>query len=748
MSRLSFALAALVPVIGCAMPPAPGTQRMIERIAEIARKSDPLKFNPYLVAQAAEIYRAKMEAAKTPKEKLAMKFEYGTALLNDGQTTAALKQFEEYDQMLNLPGLEPTLDQAARFLEMKAVGYLRLGEQENCLVNHNADSCLFPIQGGGVHQLPAGSRGAIAVLNDLLAISPNPNAIWLLNIAYMTLGEYPAKVPPQWLIPPATFQSDYDIKHFPDVAGALGLDVDDLAGGVAMDDFDRDGLLDLVVSASGIKSQLRYFHNDGDGRFSERTDAAGLTGLTGGLNLNHTDYNNDGYPDVLVLRGGWQGNEGAFPNSLLRNNRDGTFTDVTEEAGLLSFHPTQTAAWFDYNGDGWLDLFIGNESIPPIGQVHPCELYRNNGDGTFTECAAENGVALTEFVKGVASGDFNNDGRPDLYVSSRGFPNRLLRNDGPSGPDHTARAPWKFTDVAATAGVAGPLQSFPCWFFDYDNDGWLDIFVSGYFIVNAGDIAADAIGAPSKAERARLYHNNRDGTFADVTKETGLYKVLHTMGSNFGDLDNDGWQDFYLGTGDPYLGTLIPNRMFRNDGGRRFQDVTTSGGFGQLQKGHAIAFGDLNNDGTQDIYSVVGGVYTGDHYHNQLFANPGHGNHWLKLTLTGVQSNRAAVGARLRLVIETEAGPREIHRMIGTGGSFGGNPLRQDIGLGQATKIVKLEVFWPRTGRTQVIDGLQLDRAYAITEDQPKATEARLTTFAWPTGGENHHHHHAADGAK
>jgi hypothetical protein len=143
--------------------------------------------------------------------------------------------------------------------------------------------------------------------------------------------------------------------------------------------------------------------------------------------------------------------------------------------------------------------------------------------------------------------------------------------------------------VAAAAGVTEPSASFTCWFWDYDNDGWLDLLVSGYLIRNAGDIAADYLGVETPAERARLYHNQHDGTFADVTKAAGLFKVLHTMGANFGDLDNDGWLDFYVGTGDPELGTLIPNRMFRNDGGKRFQDVTTPGGFGQLQKGHGLA---------------------------------------------------------------------------------------------------------------------------------------------------------------
>src|SRR5439155_24245360 len=176
---------------------------------------------------------------------------------------------------------------------------------------------------------------------------------------------------------------------------------------------------------------------------------------------------NDGFSGGLVLRGGWMSDAGAFPCSLLRNNGDGTFTDVTEEAGLLRFHPTQTAVWFDFNNDGWLDLFIGNESSSE-GKSHPCELFRNNGDGTFTECAAACGVAVVGMVKGVTSGDFNNDGRPDLYISRRGGYNILFRNDGPKDASAGLKSPWNFTDVTAAAGVREPENSFTTWFFDYD----------------------------------------------------------------------------------------------------------------------------------------------------------------------------------------------------------------------------------------------------------------------------------------
>ena len=722
-------------------PQPASTRQMVERLAGLSRDVDPLAV-PYFAGKTADFFRKKIEQAKTPPDLVALKLPYASSLLNDGHPEEALREIDDFERLLAQYGMSPRPGDPPKILLLKAIAYLRMGEQQNCLTNHNADSCLLPIRGGGIHQDQRGSRGALKVLQELLDLEPSPYAIWLYNIAYMTLGEYPDGVDPQWRIPPEAFASDYDIKRFPDVAGLLGVDVDDQSGGVVMDDFDNDGLLDLMVSASGLDSQLRYFHNNGDGTFTEMTEAAGLKGLMGGLNLVQADFDNDGFVDVLVLRGGWLGKDGRYPSSLLHNNGDNTFTDVTEAAGLLSFHPKQTAVWLDYNGDGWLDLFVGNESVPGSGVVDPCELYRNNGDGTFTECAAENGVALTVWVKGVVAGDFNNDGRPDLYLSIFGGKNILLRNDGPVTGDKSPKSCWHFTDVAASAGVIEPIKSFPCWFWDYDNDGWLDIFVCGYSIKNAGDVMADYLGvAPPEAERPRLYHNNRDGTFTDVTTEMGLHKVIHGMGANFGDLDNDGWLDFYVGTGDPALGTLIPNRMFRNDGGQKFQDVTTSGGFGQLQKGHGIAFGDLNNDGTQDIYSVVGGALTGDHYPNQLFANPGHGNHWLKLKLQGVQSNRSAIGARIKVVAKSDAGEREIHRLVGSGGSFGASPLRQEIGLGQCSAIDRVEIFWPVTGKTQVIRDLKPDHCYMVREGEG-AQEIVLKSFAWPTTATQPMHHH------
>jgi hypothetical protein len=351
------------------------------------------------------------------------------------------------------------------------------------------------------------------------------------------------------------------------------------------------------------------------------------------------------------------------------------------------------------------------------------ELFLNRGDGTFREVGAQSGIHADGFIKGAVAADYDNDGRQDLYVTTWGGGNHLYRNTG-----NDASGVPQFTDVTAQAGVSQPAKSFTTWFFDYNNDGWPDIFVTGYS-ASLPDIVREYLGQKdqAKGERPRLYRNNRDGTFTDVSHEVGLDQLLLTMGANFGDLDNDGWLDFYLGTGDPRLTTLVPNRMFRNAQGRTFQDVTTSGGFGHLQKGHAVAFGDIDNSGNQDIFEVMGGVYPNDKFWSVLYKNPGHGNHWVKLELTGVKSNRFAVGARIRVDITENGQKRQIYRDVNSGGSFGASSLRPHIGIGKATTIDAIEIRWPGSGVTQRIEGpLQADRIYGIVEGKVAPTSRTL----------------------
>jgi len=708
---------------------------MIHRLAEIRKSLDPVQLS-FLSEQRAQLLRPMIERSTNALEKMNLRYSLAETLTEGGDPEAGLEQFKLIDEFVKTLQRPPDEKWQTGFRMTKAVTMLRLGEQENCLRLHNSESCLFPLQPAAFHEVTRGSRGAVTVLKEQLEKHPaDLSARWLINIAFMTLGEYPDKVPPQWLIPPKAFESQYPLPRFPNIAGALDLDIDGLSGGCILDDFDNDGFLDLVMSPLNLDGQIRYFRNEGDGRFTERTTEAGLRGLPGGLNIQQTDFNNDGCLDIWIERGGWYQKQGRIPGSLLHNNGDGTFTDVTELAGLLRAHPSQTCVWFDYDGDGWLDLFKGNETSDPA-DPDPCELFHNNRNGTFTECAVACGLEVKAIVKGATSADYDNDRRPDLYLSILNAPNKLFRNDGTN-----ASGRWKFTDVTAHARVSEPILSFPTWFFDYDNDGWEDLFVSGYKMGNVGEVAADYLGLPHEGTPPKLYHNNRDGTFADVTKAAGLNRVLLTMGCNFGDLDNDGWLDFYLGTGEPSLGAIMPNRMFRNAEGKSFQDVTTAGGFGHLQKGHAVGFADLDNDGDQDVFTVMGGAYPGDRARSALFLNPGNKNHWLKIKLEGTRSNRAAIGARIKVAVTTPGGPRTIYKTVNSGGSFGSSPLLQEIGLGNATAIASVEVFWPASGIRQNLTGFAIDRAYRIREDgsEPVAWERKRISFGLLTAKTHAH---------
>jgi len=322
--------------------------------------------------------------------------------------------------------------------------------------------------------------------------------------------------------------------------------------------------------------------------------------------------------------------------------------------------------------------------------------------------------------------------------------NKLFRNDGPVNPQQPEADGWKFTDVTARAGVAEPVHSFATWFWDYDNDGWQDLFVAGYYTETLNDIGAFLMGLPNRAEVPRLYRNQGDGTFADVTKQTKLDRVILPMGANYGDLDNDGWLDCYFGTGTPQFEALLPNKMFRNAGGRIFQDVTTSGGFGHLQKGHAVSFGDLDHDGDQDIFEVIGGALAGDTYQSVLFENPGHGGRWLTLELTGARENRSAIGARVRVRVKTKEGTRDIHRTVSSGGSFGGSPFRLHVGLGDALSVNEIEIRWPVSGKTQLLrHGLLFDRHYRLREGENQLAVVELKRFSLSAkSGTGPHRHH------
>ncbi len=687
----------------CSSSISEGTRNMAAELERIAVETDQ---NPIRNAHANHARVAELKTV-TPPEQIQDRVQYhatlATELLRAGESDEAVEIFGAILESIDSePGLfDPSWRLAV--MDHLALSYLRIGEQENCVINHAASRCLFPISPEGVHTMRRGSEMAIHWYEHILnQDSTDLNSMWLLNLAHMTLGSYPVGVNPKRRIPQKSIQTFTGLQRFDDIAPQLGVNVMGLSGGVVLEDLSGDGHLDLMVSSWGLRDQLRYFENDGHGGFKERTASAGLTGLTGGLNLIHADFDNDGDHDILVLRGAWL-SEG-HPNSLLRNNGQGRFEDVTIESGIYSRYPTQTAAWSDFDLDGDLDLFIGNEATPMSG-FNQSELYINQGNGTFQESASEYGVGVSGYVKAVVWGDYNNDGWPDLFMSRYLEGNSLFRND-------MGRT---FTDVSQQAGIQEPIDSFPAWFWDYDNDGWLDLFVSGWR-ATAGDVAAEYLELEGQDEKPRLYRNLGNGTFKDVASQVGLNKVMYTMGSNFGDLDGDGWLDFYVGTGDPNLRALMPNRMFQNVDGARFEEVTASGGFGHLQKGHGVAFGDIDHDGDQDIYQVMGGAFEGDLAQNTLFENPGHDNAWVILSLEGTVSNRSAIGARIKVVTDSDT----LHRVVSTGGSFGSSPLRVEIGLGQSESIKEVIVSWPNSaGLVQRFSNIPIRHLVRLQEGDP-----------------------------
>ena len=663
--------------------------------------------------EALEKYIAGASKLRTPPEpldKINAYLSLGEFDAYDGNMDGAIENYQKSYEVAaaQIPELVP------RFEEILGIAYLHKSELENEVYRDPKEECIFPMTSGQAYANTADSAKAVEYFQKYLKSKPDELEVeWLLNIAYMTMGSYPDKVPKEYLIPPSVFASQEDVGHFVDVAPAAGLNSFSMAGGVIVDDLENTGNLDVVTSGWGSCSPMHFFHNNGDGTFSDRTAKAGLQDQLGGLNMIQADYNNDGCTDILVLRGGW---EVPQPKSLLRNNCDGTFTDVTAASGLTLPTSSQTAVWVDINNDGWLDLFVGNEN-------GPAQLFLNKGNGTFQDISHSAGVDRIAFSKGVTAADYDNDGWPDLFVSNLTGRNFLYHNNH----DNT------FTEVATQAGVEQPTQGFATWFFDYDNDGWPDLFVTSYY-PSVDEVARTYLGLPHNATTMRLYKNLGNGTFRDVTIDVDLGKVFMPMGANFGDIDNDGFLDIYFGNGNPNYGSLVPYVLLRNHDGQYFVDVTQSSGTGELHKGHAVALADLENNGQVDIVSVVGGAVPGDSHALRVFKNPGNDNHWITVKLVGVKTNRSAIGTRIKVTIENKGqGTRSIYRTVGSGGSFGASPLEQHIGLGKSSRILDLEIYWPASNTRQHFSDIPVDQFLEIKEFANAYT--KLERHAYRLGG-------------
>jgi len=498
-----------------------------------------------------------------------------------------------------------------------------------------------------------------------------------------------------------------------------------MTGGVAVFDYNNDGLLDIFFTngaeiPSLIKSDPgfsnRLFRNNGDGTFTDVTEKAGLAGVGYSMGVAAGDYDNDGFVDLYVT--------GFNCNQLFHNNGDGTFTDVTEKAGVSGIVPgygkpwSVAAGWIDYNNDGLLDLFVVNYLDYSISTAHSCQtdnivdycspdeyrgtpniLYRNNGDGTFTDVSQQSHVS--QYVgkgMGVAFADYDDDGFTDIFVSNDTFPNFLLHNNG----DGT------FTDVALQVGVAynengKTVAGMGTDFRDIDNDGRPDIFHAAMF----GDTFP-------------LYRNLGNGQFEDVTDLTGLAAMtsrLTAWGTGIVDFDNDGNKDIFA-AGSAILDNSmevnhkpypLPNGLYRNLGNMAFKDVSAQAGAGfSVPAAHrGAAFGDLNNDGKIDIVVTV---LNGE---PQLLMNrTANHNHWIILKLVGVADNRDGLGTKVKITTASGVQYNEATTAVGYNSS---SDKRVHFGLGNATLVERIELAWP-TGIKQVLNRVAVDQILTIVE--------------------------------
>lgn len=496
--------------------------------------------------------------------------------------------------------------------------------------------------------------------------------------------------------------------------------IETMGGGVALLDYNNDGLMDIFVVNSGRltnpettpetfdRSNPRYwnrlYRQNRDGTFTDVTEAAGLANAGNGnygMGVAAADYDNDGYTDLYVTSYG--------KNILYHNNGNGTFTDVTAKAGVAAGGWSVSAGFFDYDNDGKLDLFVtrymdwdtkhskacARDTYCPPGEFPPTTniLYHNRGDGTFEDVSQRAGIAAHKGRSlGVAFNDYDGDGFADIFVANDGMEEFLFHNNGNG----------TFTERALDAGVAlsddgKPYAGMGVDFRDYDNDGRPDIIVTNL----ARQIYA-------------VYHNDGNGMFSYRSLQTGL-GVLSAGSSGWGmrleDFNNDGWKDLFVAqshvmdnveTIDPSLHYREPPLLALNHNGR-FERADP--GTAQRVAGRGAAFGDLNNDGWVDVVmTVLGG-------RPMIFRNCGGNAHWLTLSLVGTRSNRDGFGARIQVNGQTQYA-------TSAGSYVSASDKRVHFGLGDADKAT-VDIKWP-SGTHQVIRDVKADQFLTIKEAKPQ----------------------------
>ncbi len=500
-----------------------------------------------------------------------------------------------------------------------------------------------------------------------------------------------------------------------------------MPAGVALFDYDGDGRLDIYLVngaempsmvKTGPKYYNRLFHNNGDGTFTDVSERAGVTGAGYGMGAAVGDYDNDGWPDLFVAN--------VNGNQLFHNNGDGTFTDVTAKAGLggAVYNGRKmwsiAAGWFDYNNDGLLDLFVANycqwdPRYEPVcmgldgrGYCHPNSfaplpntLYRNNGDGTFTDVSAEMGISsVLGKGMGVVFADYDGDGFLDVFVANDNSPNLLFHNiEGK-----------RFEEVGFQAGVAyndegTALASMGADFRDLNNDGLPDIWHTAI-----------------ENETFPLFINKGKGQFRNASQASRLANLTRPMSgwsNGIVDLDNDGWKDLVVARSNVldniekishHFRYAEPNSVFRNLGNGQFEDVSASAGpdFTRPLPHRGLAYGDLDNDGRMDLVVTALGAPV------SVFRNITETrNHWVLLKLIGTKSNRMGIGARIR--ITTDDGRMLYNEATTSTGYAASSDPRVHFGLGSSRVMSEVEIRWP-SGIRQLLHGVAADRVLEVTE--------------------------------
>ena len=523
----------------------------------------------------------------------------------------------------------------------------------------------------------------------------------LLWLAAERLGGYAGNVPASMRMQVRSGRGQTHL-HFEDISSRVGLDKTSGGRGTAVFDYNGDGYLDILVAAAHGGCTL--FRNNGDGTFTDVSIASGLDQCQTTFVVTVGDYDNDGHPDVFITRNGFFGGQ----CSLLHNNGDGTFTDVTAEAGLEGWGPAFTAAFVDYDNDGRLDLFVVHNLGSLFEQKTPNRLFHNNGDGTFTDVTATAGIVTDSPTIGCCWGDYDNDGRPDLFVSNSIGRSQLFHNNG----DGT------FTDVSRESGLDMYGLGSVCYWVDVDNDGWLDL------VQQVWSDAEDVIHTlqhgegPPASQPSRIWRNNRDGSFSLVSRELGLTGCWGSMSGNAADLSNNGHMDLVLGNGSPRMERVEPLTLMQNDG-RRLHDVTFSAGLPVVGKSHGVNLADLFGDGRMTVLVASGGAYPGDLMTVGAYCPTERTGNYMNVRLEGTKSNRSAIGARLSLT----AGGRTQHRLVSGGSQFGCLPFEQHFGLGDLTQVDRIDIWWPSGLRQHVAGPLSANATIRIAEGQPEVID-------------------------